>query len=60
MLNDTFQEPECWSLDAEGKIKQAQLYKEKGTKYFKAGSMKLAVKMYKKILDYLDEGVLIL
>lgn len=49
--------PESWSLDNEGKVKQAQLYKEKGTKYFKGGNIKLAVKMYQKILDYLDDGV---
>ncbi|XP_026293651.1 FK506-binding protein 59 isoform X1 [Frankliniella occidentalis] len=47
-------EPEEWSLDEEGKVKQAQLYKEKGTKYFKAGNYKLAVKMYKKLLSFLE------
>nr|QBH73889.1 fk506-binding protein [Frankliniella cephalica] len=47
-------EPSSWSLDAEGKIKQAQLNKEKGTKYFKSGNYKLAVKMYKKIIEYLS------
>lgn len=48
-------EPESWSLDEEGRVEQAQLYKEKGTKYFKSGNLKLAVKMYKKILDFLIE-----
>lgn len=47
-------QPESWSLDDEGRIEQAQLYKEKGTKYFKSGNMKLAVKMYKTMLDFLD------
>ena len=50
-------EPDSWSLDNEGKLNQAKLYKEKGTKYFKAGNYKLAVKMYQKILDYLEEDV---
>lgn len=49
-------EPESWSLDEEAKVKQAQLYKEKGTKYFKVGNVKLAMKMYAKILDYLDDN----
>ncbi|XP_034251237.1 FK506-binding protein 59-like isoform X2 [Thrips palmi] len=48
-------EPESWSLDEEGRVEQAQLYKEKGTKYFKSGNLKLAVKMYKKILDFLND-----
>ena len=53
----SFQQPESWSLDDEGRIEQAQLYKEKGTKYFKSGNMKLAVKMYKTMLDFLDNGM---
>lgn len=45
---------ESWSLDSNEKIEQAKLFKEKGTAYFKAGKLNLAVKMYKKILSYLE------
>jgi len=47
-------EKECWSLDATEKIEQAKLFKEKGTSYFKAGKLNLAVKMYKKVLTFLE------
>ncbi|KAK9710731.1 FKBP-type peptidyl-prolyl cis-trans isomerase [Popillia japonica] len=45
---------ESWSLDSEEKIEQGKLFKEKGTNYFKAGKLQLAVKMYKKVLSFLD------
>nr|XP_022905761.1 FK506-binding protein 59 [Onthophagus taurus] len=45
---------ECWSMDIEEKIEQAKLFKEKGTNYFKEGKLQLAVKMYKKVLSYLE------
>ncbi|XP_047003938.1 peptidyl-prolyl cis-trans isomerase FKBP4-like isoform X1 [Schistocerca americana] len=45
---------EAWSLDADEKIEQAKFFKEKGTNYFKAGKYALAVKMYKKIVNFLE------
>lgn len=45
---------ESWSMDSQEKIDQSLLYKEKGTNYFKAGKLELAVKMYKKILSCLE------
>ncbi|KAF5283232.1 hypothetical protein FQA39_LY17379 [Lamprigera yunnana] len=47
---------ESWSMDATEKIEQAKLFKEKGTKYFKAGKFELAVQMYKNILSYIEKG----
>ncbi|XP_015599993.1 peptidyl-prolyl cis-trans isomerase FKBP4 isoform X2 [Cephus cinctus] len=45
---------ECWSLEAPQKIEQAKLFKEKGTTYFKANKYNLAIKMYKKVIEFLD------
>ncbi|KAJ8951672.1 hypothetical protein NQ318_012213 [Aromia moschata] len=45
---------ESWSMDTEEKVEQSKLYKEKGTNYFKAGKLELAVKMYKKIQTFLE------
>ncbi|XP_043664793.1 FK506-binding protein 59 isoform X1 [Vespula pensylvanica] len=44
---------ESWSLNGSQKIEQAELLKDKGTNYFKAGKYNLAIKMYKKVLDFL-------
>ncbi|XP_018331600.1 FK506-binding protein 59 isoform X2 [Agrilus planipennis] len=45
---------EVWSLDSEQRIEHAKMFKEKGTDYFKAGKLKLATKLYKKILSFLE------
>lgn len=45
---------ESWTLDEAERIEQAQLFKEKGTNYFKAGKYQLAIKIYKKIQSFLD------
>lgn len=45
---------ESWSLDTEERIEQSKLLKEKGTNYFKAGKYNLAIKMYKKVLSFLE------
>lgn len=45
---------ESWSLDAEERVEQARLLKEKGTAYFKAGKLNMAIKMYKKVLSLLE------
>ncbi|KAL3265474.1 hypothetical protein HHI36_009678 [Cryptolaemus montrouzieri] len=46
---------ESWALNDEEKVQQAKLFKEKGTHYFKEQKYQLAIKMYKKIVDYLKE-----
>nr|QBH73882.1 fk506-binding protein [Carausius morosus] len=45
---------ESWSLDSEGKLEQANFFKDKGTNYFKAEKYQLALKMYKKIVSFLE------
>nr|QBH73887.1 fk506-binding protein [Eurycantha calcarata] len=45
---------ESWSLDSEGKLEQANFFKEKGTNYFKAGKYQVALKMYKKMVSFLQ------
>lgn len=45
---------ESWSLDSKERIEQGKLFKEKGTKYFKAEKFELAIKMYKKVLSFLE------
>lgn len=45
---------ESWALDTKERVEQAKIFKEKGTNYFKASKFKLAIKMYKKIVEYLE------
>ncbi|KAG8237760.1 hypothetical protein J437_LFUL014303 [Ladona fulva] len=45
---------ESWELDADGKLDQAGIFKEKGTNYFKAGKMDKALKQYKKIVKFIE------
>lgn len=45
---------ETWEMDADEKLQQAEIAKEKGTKYFKEEKYTLAIKQYKKIVNYLD------
>jgi FK506-binding protein 4/5 len=52
-LNSFERAEESWALDTKERIEQAKIFKEKGTNYFKASKFTLAVKMYKKIIDYL-------
>ncbi|XP_075234206.1 FK506-binding protein 59-like isoform X2 [Lycorma delicatula] len=55
-LNSFEKLQEHWELDADAKLEQGKLFKEKGAKYFKAEKYSLALKMYKKMIDYLDYG----
>ena len=45
---------EIWSLKTHEKIGQAKIFKEKGTAYFKANTYNLAIKMYKKVISFLE------
>lgn len=49
-----FQVKEAWSLDSDGKLEQGKFFKEKGTNYFKSNKIQLALKMYKKSIEYLE------
>ena len=46
-------------MDPEEKVEQAKVCKEKGTQFFKQEKYRLAIKQYKKIVDYLqfDSGL---
>lgn len=48
---------ESWELDQDEKIEQSEIFKTKGTNYFKAGKFKMAVRYYKKVASYLEEEV---
>ncbi|CAB3226989.1 unnamed protein product [Arctia plantaginis] len=43
-----------WLLDPSEKIEQSKISKEKGTNYFKAGKLQLAIKMYKRVVSLLE------
>lgn len=45
---------DSWSLDTKEKVEQAVMFKNKGTDFFKAGKYKLAIKQYKKIIEYIQ------
>ncbi|CAH2007241.1 unnamed protein product [Acanthoscelides obtectus] len=47
---------DSWALDDEERIEQCKLFKEKGTNYFKAGKFQLALKLYKRIVSYLEHS----
>ncbi|KAM3956317.1 FK506-binding protein 59kD isoform 1-T1 [Aphomia sociella] len=46
---------ETWSMDGSEKLEQAKIFKEKGTNYFKASKFTLAIKMYKRVVSFLDD-----
>jgi len=45
---------ESWSLDSGEKVEQAKFFKEKGAKYFKNEKYALALKMYKKLVNFVE------
>ncbi|XP_054264427.1 FK506-binding protein 59 isoform X2 [Macrosteles quadrilineatus] len=53
-LNNFEKLKESWALDSDGKLEQGKFFKEKGTNYFKANKFQLALKMYKKAIEYLE------
>lgn len=53
-LNSFEKAKECWSLDSAERVQQAGLFKNKGTEYFKTEKYELAIKMYKKVLSFLE------
>ncbi|KAK0162753.1 hypothetical protein PV327_006505 [Microctonus hyperodae] len=48
---------DTWSMEGPEKIQQAKLYKDKATNYFKAEKYSLAIKMCKKVVEYLESGI---
>uniref|UniRef100_A0A0V0G7J6 peptidylprolyl isomerase n=1 Tax=Triatoma dimidiata TaxID=72491 RepID=A0A0V0G7J6_TRIDM len=50
-----FDQPkDSWMMSSHEKMDEAKNLKEKGTKYFKAEKFELALKMYKKVLDFIE------
>lgn len=47
-------EVEAWKLDAEESLKQAKIFKDKGTNYFKQDRFKMALKFYEKSHSFLS------
>ncbi|CAH2276358.1 peptidyl-prolyl cis-trans isomerase FKBP4 [Pelobates cultripes] len=45
---------ESWEMNAEEKLEQGGLVKERGTQYFKAGRYRQAIIQYKKIISWLE------
>lgn len=44
-----------WKLGKEERIQKAETFKKKGTNYFLKGNYKVAIKMYSKCLDVLND-----
>lgn len=42
-------------MDSDEKIEQAKMCKDKGTEYFKNNKLDLAIKKYKKAVDYIKD-----
>ena len=41
-------------MDAEMKVEQAKIFKDKGTQFFKENKYELAANKYRKIVDFLE------
>ena len=41
-------------MDAEMKVEQAKIFKDKGTQFFKENKFELAANKYRKIVDFLE------
>jgi len=48
---------ESWQLDADQKLEQARIFKDKGTKHFKDGKYEIASTRYQKVIDFLEHEI---
>ncbi|CAH2040153.1 unnamed protein product, partial [Iphiclides podalirius] len=48
---------ETWAMDGSEKLEQAQIFKEKGTNYFKSSKFQLSIKMYKRVTSLTEDMV---
>jgi len=46
---------EAWEMDVEEKLSISSACKLKGSQYFKEGKLKMAMKQYRRVTDYLDD-----
>jgi len=51
------QSKESWQLDADQKLAQAKILKDKGTKFFKSGKFEIASSRYIKVIDFLEHEI---
>ncbi|KAL1116828.1 hypothetical protein AAG570_005298 [Ranatra chinensis] len=45
---------DTWLMESKEKLEHGKMFKEKGTNYYKAEKFQLALKMYKKMIKYLE------
>lgn len=48
---------ESWQLDADQKLEQARIFKDKGTKHFKDEKYEIASTRYQKVVDFLEHEI---
>jgi len=48
---------ESWQLDADAKLEQAKIFKNKGTKHFKDAKFEIAATRYQKVIDFLEHEI---
>jgi len=48
---------ESWQLDADQKLEQAKIFKEKGTRHFKEAKYEIAATRYQKVIDFLEHEI---
>ncbi|XP_049870545.1 FK506-binding protein 59 isoform X2 [Pectinophora gossypiella] len=48
---------ESWAMDGPEKLDQAKIFKEKGTTYFKQNKFQLAIKMYKRVVNLVEDMI---
>jgi len=48
---------ESWQMDGEEKVQQSNIFKDKGTEFFKQGKFDLAAAKYSKIIEFLEHEI---
>jgi len=48
---------ESWQLDADAKLEQAKIFKDKGTLHFKNNKFDIAASRYQRIIDFLEHEI---
>jgi len=48
---------DSWQLNAEQKLEQAEIFKDKGTKFFKLGKYEVALTRYNKVIEFLEHEI---
>jgi len=48
---------EGWQMDGDQKLEQSQIYKDRGTDFFKANKLDMAANKYRKVIDLLEHEI---